>query len=111
MASPSRRRLVCVAAALAVAACLSPTLPLPPPSEPTVTGPDEAGVVRLQGRARPTAWVFAVNKASQFGAFQAADAEGRYELELRAQVGDEVALWYELNGEGSEALILVIEAP
>lgn len=111
MASPWRRRLFCVAAALAAVACLSPTLPLPPPSEPTVTGPDEAGVVHLQGRVRPTAWVFAIDRASQLGAFRAAEDDGRYDLELRAAIGDEIVLWYELDGEGSEALIFTLKAP
>jgi hypothetical protein len=111
MASPSRRQLICVAAALAAAACLSPTLPLPPPSEPTVSGPDEAGLVQLQGRAPATSWIFAINRASQLGTFKAVEADGSYGLELRAEIGDQIVLWYEINGEGSEALTLVIRAP
>jgi hypothetical protein len=111
MALPSRRRLFCVAAALAAVACLSPTLPLPPPSEPTVSGPDETGTVRLSGRARPTAWVFAMDRANQEGAFKQAAGDGSYELELRAEIGDEIVMWYELDGEGSEALNFTLKAP
>src|SRR5690242_181318 len=108
MASPSRRRLFCVAAALAAVACLSPTLPLPPPSEPTVSGPDETGVVHLSGRVRPAAWVFAIDRANEEGVFQKAEADGSYELELRAAVGDEIVMWYEADGEGSEALTFTL---
>ena len=111
MASPSRRRLFCVAAALAAMSCLSPTLPLPPPSEPTISGPDETGTVRLSGRVRPTAWVFALDRANQLGVFQAAEADGSYALELQAQVGDEIVMWYEIDGEGSESLVFTLRAP
>jgi len=111
MASPWRRRLFCVAAALTAVGCLSPTLPLPPPAEPMVTGPDETGVVRLQGTVRPTAWVFAINRATELGSFGAAEDDGHYQLELRGAVGDEIVLWYELDGEGSESLTFTLKKP
>jgi len=112
MASPSRRRLFCFAAALAAVACLSPTLPLPPPSQPQVTGPDETGTVHLAGRTRPTAWIFAIDRANQQGVFQAAQSDGSYDLVLTgAEVGDEIVMWYELDGEGSEALTFVLKPP
>jgi hypothetical protein len=111
MASPSRRRLFCVAAALAAAACLSPTLPLPPPSEPLVTGPDDTGTVRLAGRVRASAWVFAMDRTNQQGVFQQAQSNGTYDMELRAAIGDEIVMWYEVDGEGSESLSFTIKAP
>lgn len=34
---------------LAVAGCVAPTLPVPPPSQPDVSEPDASGIVTLQG--------------------------------------------------------------
>jgi len=98
--SHARRRLVCALGPLLVAGCLAPTLPLPPPSEPTVTGPDANGLVRLQGSAPAGSWITAYNRDLGEGYFQDV-RDGRYDFELPARVGDTIILWYELRGERS----------
>jgi hypothetical protein len=108
MVSGSRRWLFSVAAALAVGACLAPTLPLPPPAEPTVSGPDDSGTVALTGYVQPGSWVFAVNRATNAGAFHDTDEKGHYELSLQANVGDSVAFWYEIEGNTSDTLVFTI---
>lgn len=104
------RRKVCVLAAGLVIGCLSPTLPLPPPNEPTVTGPNEQGWALLSGSAPRGSWVTAYNRAAGLGYIQSV-REGRYELEIRAKVGDEIALWYEIDGEQSLPVEFTIRAP
>jgi hypothetical protein len=112
MASPSRRRLFSIVAALAAVACLSPTLPLPPPVQPEVSGPDETGTVHLSGKTRLNSWIFAIDRANQQGVFQAAQPDGAYDLTLTgAEIGDEVVMWYELDGDGSEPLTFTLKAP
>jgi hypothetical protein len=110
MVLPSSRRLFCVAAALAATACLAPTLPLPPPGEPSISS-NEQGLVHLTGHVRAEAWVFALNRASNAGTFQGAGGDGSYDLALPAQVGDSIVLWYEFDGDVSESLTIVVPAP
>lgn len=110
MTSRARRRLVCVFAALVAAGCLSPTLPLPPPSEPVVTGPSETGWLRLRGSAPFGSWMHAYNRTTGMGAFQDV-LDGRYDFEIQASVGDSLVLWYAIRGEESLPLDLMVEAP
>lgn len=106
----SRRRwLFCAFASLAVVGCLSPTLPLPPPGEPEVTGPSEMGLVRLEGEAPRGSWITAYNRDLGEGRFQDVK-NGRYGLELPAAVGHSIVLWYEIDGEKSLPLELEIRA-
>ncbi len=104
----SRRQLVLIAAVIA-GGCLAPTLPLPPPSEPTVSGPSEQGLVRLQGTAPSNSWVFALNQRTELAYAQGTHETGRYDFEIAAQVGDDILLWYEISGEASESLDFTIE--
>jgi hypothetical protein len=98
----SRRHLWTFAAALAATACLSPTLPLPPPNEPQQSELDETGTVHLTGNVRPKAWVYALNQATDKGYIQITGTNGRYDLAVQAAHGDPIVLWYELTGEPSE---------
>ena len=50
-------------------------------------------------------------RTSSHSAFKQAAGDGSYELELRAEIGDEIVMWYELDGEGSEALNFTLKAP
>lgn len=111
MVLPSHRRLFCVAAALALTACLAPTLPLPPPAEPNLSGPNEEGLVHLTGNVRAEAWVFALNRQSNVGTFQGTGADGAYDLALPAKVGDTLVLWYEHDGDVSESLLIEVPPP
>ena len=100
---PSRRNLWTFAAALAVTACLSPTLPLPPPAVPNQSELDSTGSLHLTGTVRSKAWIFALNQATNKGYIQITGADGHYDLLVQASHGDSMVLWYEINGEPSES--------
>lgn len=106
----TRRLLLCAASAFLASGCLSPTLPLPPPGEPEVTGPNEQGLVRVAGSAPRNSWVTAFNRATQRGFIQAVP-DGRYDIEFPAVVGDSIALWYDAGGRQSEVLEFEIPEP
>jgi hypothetical protein len=105
-----RRWLLLLAASMA-AGCLSPTLPLPPPSDPEVSGPTEQGLVRLQGTVPANSWVFALNHNTDLAFAQGTHENGVYDFEIKAQVGDDISLWYERSGDASESLDFTIEQP
>jgi hypothetical protein len=80
-------------AALLVVSCLSPTLPLPPPSDPSVSATDTAGLVRLKGTVRPESEVFALNHSTNLISGQYTKS-GAYDFTLEAQERDGISLWY-----------------
>jgi len=108
---PPLRRRALFAVALVVAGCLAPTLPLPPPEVPQSEGPDEQGVTHLSGTVQPHAWVYALNRATQVGAFRATGADGRYEITIVARVGDPIVMWYTVAGEQSDSREFEIPEP
>ena len=93
----SRRGFFITAAVLAVVGCLSPTLPLPPPSRPDVTSPDAAGFVRITGSVQSDAVVFAENLRTGRITGQTTDETGDYDLEIAARVGDRLSIWYTIG--------------
>lgn len=108
-----RRRSVCVVsvtALLSLVGCLSPTLPLPPPNEPTVTGPNSEGWARLRGSAPKGSWITAYNRNLALGYIQDVP-EGAYDFEIQARVGDEIVLWYEIGGDESLPVEFKIRPP
>jgi hypothetical protein len=88
----SRRGWLLGAAFLAVS-CLSPTLPLPPPSDPSVTSTEIAGLVRLKGTVQPESQVFALNHSTNLIRGQYTES-GAYDFTLEAQERDGISLWY-----------------
>jgi hypothetical protein len=85
-----------ISAALCLVGCLSPTLPLPPPSDPTVSGADAQGLVRLTGYVEPESEVFALNHTSNVISGQLTPS-GVYDFKIAAQQYDELSIWY-VNG-------------
>jgi len=104
------RRCVVLAAALVAAGCLSPTLPLPPPSEPEVTQVSE-GVYRLSGSVTPRAEVYAFNVRTSFIDGQATGDSGEYSFEVQAAPGDAIELWYETRSRESQITEFEIPDP
>jgi len=94
-------------ALLAVGGCLSPTLPLPPPGDPTVTATDTAGLVRLRGVVEPESHVLAKNLNTGLIAGQYTKT-GAYDFTLAAQEGDAISLWYTQGGTDSQSDDFVI---
>jgi len=109
------RRLALLVAVLGIASgpsCLSPTLPLPPPSKPDkISGPDPQGYVTLEGSVLPNTTVFVENSVTKMGAFQGVGGDGRYLLSLRAELGTELWLWYARGTEESPVTVFNVNVP
>jgi hypothetical protein len=89
--------------------CMSPTLPMPPPSRPEISGPDASGVVVLRGYAPPESWVTAYNMSTDLSYGSRADANnGAYRLSILASIGDTIQLNYRLDMEDSDAVVFAI---
>ncbi len=99
-----RRRLL-VSLGFALVGCLSPTLPLPPPSQPDVSVPDAAGFVRLQGIAAPRAEVFAYNHNNGLIAGQVTGADSHFDFVIKAEVNDRIELWYAKGTDESQSVV------
>ena len=104
------RRLLLTLAGLCLVGCLSPTLPLPPPSRPDVGAPDEGGFSRLQGLAAPQAEVIAWNHNNDLIAGQVTGDDSRYDFLIRAESGDTIELWYIQGTEESQTVRVRVPA-
>jgi hypothetical protein len=109
MARLPRRSILLLAGALAVG-CLSPTLPLPPPSKPTVEGPDEQGNVTLDGYVTGDA-VYAANPRTNEIRGQFVPGDGHYRFQIPAEVGDELDLWYSAATVTSPITVFKVPEP
>lgn len=107
----TRRWFSVVLGSLGLAACLSPTLPLPPPEQPQVDGPDpETGEIRLRGSVPPESQVIAMNlNTNEIRGEHTED--GAYDFYLGAQVGDEVALYYRKATVESPSIVFLVRDP
>jgi hypothetical protein len=89
------RGLLLALACAGAVACASPTLPLPPPTAPSmVTGsaPDTVKLTSLQG-AEPNAVIIVINRNTDLPRDQRvsgtiSDEQGSWELEVTARPGD-----------------------
>jgi hypothetical protein len=110
-----RKGVLAVAFALGVA-CTSPTLPLPPPSQPTIMVGSEPNTFRLSSDrgALPNALVIVVNRneslpRDQRVAGTIADAHGSWALEVVGSVGDVVDISQEDGTTRSPATTVTLE--
>jgi hypothetical protein len=101
------RRAV-LALGLFVAACASPTLPLPPPAVPTVTPSTTAGKVHLASRngAEANAIIVVVNKNPSVPLDQRvsgaqADGSGSWDCDAAASSGDVLEVTQEFESTRS----------
>lgn len=92
-----------VAVATAVTSgCLSPTLPLPPPSPPQVSETETEGVYRLTGTVTPNAHVTAWNFNTDLSYGQQTHADGRYDFLVVGTEGDSMSLTYTVGTDESQ---------
>jgi hypothetical protein len=105
------RRLLLGLAGLCLASCLSPTLPLPPPSEPDVSGPNESGYVRLQGSAAPHAEVIAWNHNNDLIAGQVTGESSIYDFQIKGESNDVIELWYIQGSDESSSIKVIVPEP
>jgi hypothetical protein len=104
-----RRTLVVLS--LGLLGCLSPTMPLPPPSKPDIDGPDGSGRVVLSGRIPKANSVYVDNLSTGYSAGQALDPEsGAYRFSIAASVGDRMSMFYRVGATDSEARLFAIPA-
>lgn len=92
------RRGLLAAVCLGFVGCLSPTLPLPPPSEPTVEQVGEHQY-RLSGRAPGSSWVVALNLRTEQLSGDLSQDDGSYSFVVTADPSDTMNLWYSVTGE------------
>lgn len=106
-----RRRQLIALLALWATACLSPTLPLPPPSRPDVEGPDAEGFVVLSGHVPPYTEAIAYNPRTRDIVGEETLASGAYDLRMEAQVGDEISFRYRDGTQDSPSIVIVVSEP
>lgn len=103
--------LFAFAAAALGGACLSPTLPLPPPEEPTaieLLGDGETWSIR--GRASEGAQVIVLNEATGRGVvFEDRERAGTYTVVLPATACDLASVSIVLDGEASGSTSFVVQ--
>jgi hypothetical protein len=103
----SRRTLLAWAGLGVLApACISPTLPLPPPSVPDQRDLGN-GTFQLRGSIPVTGTVFIQNERTTL-----AYGKGpltQYDLTVGAEKGDIMVLWYETDGDLSTQVAFVID--
>jgi hypothetical protein len=95
-------RLAALAVAFAGAACVSPTLPLPPPSEPDTIQPsdEQPGVWVISGDCYTGALVTVFNERTRKGAIvEDSDQNGRYTVEIEAELCDLVTVRQDIETE------------
>lgn len=108
MVSQLRRFVLVATASLALGACLSPTLPLPPPDRPDVSSPDANGLVRIQGVASANAEVIAWNHSSDLLAGQITGSDAAYDFTMRAKAQDVIELWYVKGTDQSPSVTVTV---
>jgi hypothetical protein len=100
---------------LALSGCLSPTIPLPPPEEPTITSGVEPNTVQLAGRnATPGAFIVVFNDnvgvpLSERVSGAQIDANGNWSCTMRyGTLGEPATLYQEIGEERSNPRQFVV---
>lgn len=103
--------MVVAGSSAVLAGCLAPTLPLPPPEQPTIQGPDASGLVTLSGRpgaARPnaevTVWNPALDDGRGEGRTTIARSDGSWSESIPAARGQLLYVWQTVGFERSQQL-------
>jgi hypothetical protein len=98
-------------AALGASACLSPTLPLPPPEEPsTVELQSDGETWAVRGRCTRGAQVVVLNEATGRGVvFEDREQSGAYAVLLPASVCDLASVTIVVDGEASGSTSFVVQ--
>lgn len=102
----SRRMLLLAVPGLFAAACLSPTLPLPPPAVPTVTQIGQ-GQYELSGRIDVPGAVLVLNLRTRV--IRGEDVQDVYHVPVVALPGDSMSIWYDSGNDKSGVTTFVIE--
>jgi hypothetical protein len=92
-------------------ACLSPTLPLPPPEAPTgVTASSDDGFWDVRGQCTPGAVVLVKNLATGvIAGTEDDDADGRYFVRIEGELCDPAEVSEIVEDESSDATYFVLQ--
>jgi hypothetical protein len=88
--------------------CLSPTLPLPPPSRPDVSPPDASGITTITGRVPGGTTAHAQKQNTGHLDGQVTGDSGDYGLRLEAAIGDQIVVWYVDGFEASASVQVTV---
>jgi hypothetical protein len=98
-----------VAALLLAASCLSPTLPLPPPEEPSSISAGANGTWEVRGTCLSGAQVVVVNESTGRGAvYEDRDSLGRWSVTIEGNACDVVLARQALGDEESGSVRFVL---
>ncbi|MBI2393150.1 MAG: hypothetical protein HYV09_26430 [Deltaproteobacteria bacterium] len=108
-------RTVALGVLVALGGCLAPTLPVPPPAQPEILGPDESGMVTLKGSrdsARPSAEVTVWNPNLDGGKGEGrttiANPDGSWQETIPAAHKQTLWVWQTVGFERSAQIEVVI---
>lgn len=107
----ARAVLGLAALALVAGACVSPTLPLPPPDAPyQISAAPQSGYWQLRGECTPGATVLVKNDATTvIAGVEDSDRDGRYFITVQAKACDMAEVWEILGTTATTAATFVIE--
>jgi hypothetical protein len=113
----SPNALVAAAFGLGLAACLSPTLPLPPPEEPSIGPGTDADHVKLAvpcGGAVPGAIIVIFNSNTTVPPDQAVSGSlvtncGAWDANVYAHMGDFLTITQEIGTERSQPAVIQVQ--
>lgn len=110
----TRRSWIRAAALCAVGVlggCLSPTLPVPPPGQPEIEGPDASGMVTLKGNAgsaqpnaEVTVWNPALDSGKGEGRTTIANPDGSWKETIPASSKQTLWVWQTVGYERSSQI-------
>ena len=89
--------------------CNTPTLPLPPPSDPDVSVLNgDAGVSGADYSVEPHADVIVFNNTSGVGRRTEASSRGAFVLRIPASAGDSLECWQRVGSQYSPSVSMVV---
>lgn len=105
------RYALSLALPLAFAACLSPTLPLPPPEEPDSVGlSGDPNIWEVRGQCTPGALVLIQNLATgNIVGVEDQDADGRYLIRVEGQTCDPAEVSEIIGSSSSDETFFLLE--
>lgn len=105
---PARRTWL-LGAVVALAGCLAPTLPVPPPSAPDVSAPDASGNVTLQGapgsaraNAEINVWNPNLDGGKGAGVFKIVAPDGSWNATIQGKSKETLWIWQTIGLESSD---------
>jgi hypothetical protein len=98
--------------AVGFVACLSPTLPLPPPEEPTSIGlsSTDEGVWDVRGQCTPGAVVLIKNLGTGvIAGTEDDDADGRYFVRVEGEQCDRAEVWQIIDDDATDSTFFILQ--